>query len=422
MPRHSSILGKLALLVFLCYGCGGGCGNDWQEQYRYNRKSPYDLYALYNLLEARAPGLVFHEDTLSALLADSTTDANYVYIGQTIYLDETDITGLLNFVELGNTAFIATKWMPEDLAYHFFGPNCQYYFEYGLYNGVSSYIDDTIHPQLTQEDLLPNGVPALSFVNNHKPVNHEWYFLDDFTICDEEYGLEVLGNLDSGHNFLRLPYGDGELYFHTTPELFTNYFLSDSSRYDYARGVFSYLAPGPVYWDEYSRSWRPPPRTNNRNQWSGNGGRNLLSDNHALSFILQQPALAFAWYLLLFSGLLYIIFRGKRRQRIIPVRTPKENSSLQFVDTIARLTEQHGNHSRLAKEEIKVLRHYLSDRFKIRWPEGQDPPLDLAERTGLAPTIIEEALIQIKFVNQRNYMEPGDLLRFYRAIQPIYKV
>ncbi|MEL6141229.1 MAG: DUF4350 domain-containing protein [Bacteroidota bacterium] len=346
-----------------------------------------------------------------------------VFVGQNMFLDEADVTALLNFVEQGNNAFIASKWIPEDLSYHFFGPDCYYYTNDGYYNDVETFYEDTISLYLENPRLLPSNPAELSFVYRFEPTNHPWNYVDSARICDPEYGVEVLGTLDSGrNNFLRLEWGNGYFYLHTNPELFTNYFLADSSRYDYPRAVFSYLTPGTVYWDEYSRTYRPPPRQNNRTPYNPNGGRELLSDNHALRYILDQPALAFAWFLLLISAFLYIVFRGKRRQRIIPVRPPKENTSKQFVDTIARLTQQHGDHARLAKREIKVLRHHLNERFQLRWREGHPPPDDLALRTGLAAENVDHALAQIKFVEQRQYMEEGDLMRFYRAVQPFYEL
>ncbi|MEL6275266.1 MAG: DUF4350 domain-containing protein, partial [Bacteroidota bacterium] len=136
-----SYFGLLAVFYILISSMG--CNQfTWWERYRYNKKQPYDLYALYSLLEARESGLVFHKDTLQALVNLQTTNTNYVYVGQNMFLDEADVTALLNFVEQGNNAFIASKWIPEDLSYHFFGPDCYYYTNDGYYNDVETFYED----------------------------------------------------------------------------------------------------------------------------------------------------------------------------------------------------------------------------------------------------------------------------------------
>lgn len=409
-------LGALTALLLLL---SSGCGVSWWESFRYNKKQPYDLYALYELLEARPAGLVFNQDSLGLLPLDSTTTANYVYVGGNIYFDEIDLTGLLQFVEQGNKAFVFTKRIPEDLSYHLFGPNCYFNTNFD-YEDLDDYYEDTISLTLTNPELLPRDTVQLCWVYDYEANIHNWRHVSEEMLCDPGYGLEILGTLDSGRvNFARLRYGEGEILLHTNPELFTNYFLADSSRYDYARGVFSYLGEGPVIWDEYVRSYRPPPSARGGG-YNPNGGRNLLTDNHALRYILEQPPLALAWYVLMLGGLLFVIFRGKRRQRIIPYRTRPENNSRQFVDTIARLTFQHGNHARLAKREVKMLRQYVQERYHLHWPEGEPPPPELALRSGLDPAVIERAAIQVAFVSRQTSLQEGDLIRFYRSVWGIY--
>ncbi|MEM6773122.1 MAG: DUF4350 domain-containing protein, partial [Bacteroidota bacterium] len=86
----------VCLLTF--YGCPMG----WAETYSYEGKNPHDLYALYELLEARPEGLILVEDSLS-LLNDVSEASNYVFVGNYAYFNEKSVTQLLDFVERGNT-------------------------------------------------------------------------------------------------------------------------------------------------------------------------------------------------------------------------------------------------------------------------------------------------------------------------------
>ncbi|MEM7571406.1 MAG: DUF4350 domain-containing protein [Bacteroidota bacterium] len=406
------------ILISSCGGCGS---HSWRESYRYQYKEPYDLYALHELLAARPAGLEVINDSLQTI-ADLEPDGNdnYIYVGRSMFLDEDDVTALLKFVGVGNNAFLFLEAIPEDLQYHLFSSDCFYSLgAQQLYNDPAAYrLRDSVDFNLSESSLLPDGLRTCH-IYKYKASRRNWRSFNYQALCDEAYGTESLGYIDpGGTNFVRHAYGKGEIFVHIEPILFTNYYLVDSSRYRYAEGVLSYANPGTFYWDEYSRSYRPPPRQ--RDPYAPDGGRQLLGGNHTLSYILEQPALSFAWYLLLFGLLLFLLFRAKRTQRIIPIKHPKENASLQYVDTIARLSLQNANHAQLARRELKVLRHFLQERFQIRWREGQAPPPDLSERTGLDANVIDEALTQIRFVEQRTYLEPGDLGRFYQSIRPIY--
>ncbi|MEL7161598.1 MAG: hypothetical protein AAFN92_12640, partial [Bacteroidota bacterium] len=180
-------------------------------------------------------------------------------------------------------------------------------------------------------------------------------------------------------------------------------------------------------WDETSRV--PPTvarqRQNQRNRQAGNGysgGRNLLTGNEALSYIQEQPPLALAWYLLVVTALLYVIFRGKRRQRVIPRIHRRNNSSKRFIDTLSRLVYQKGNHGALARQELANLRYHLKERFGVRWKENEPPPDNLAELVGVQETVARKALIEIRMMQKKSALTEGELVRFYRAITPLYKL
>lgn len=418
--RSTNGLGLLVLLVLLL---GSSCGRfSWSESYRYNKKQPYDLYALYELLAARPQGLELHTDTLGSLLQDSIQGANLLYVGSAIYLDEEDVSGLLNFVHHGNTAFLALQQIPEDLLYHLFGPSCFYLADQGYFSGMAYLYSDTVRLHLEAPGLLADTGFVADFRYRFKRIQHTWAYVDSAMICDPYYGLSVIGTVgDTGANMLQLRWGEGFLYLHTQPELFTNYYLSDSSRYHYAAATLRYLTDGPVFWNEYGRKRQPDPRDPAGNSnYNPSGGRQLLHDQHALRYILEQPALALAWYAFVLGILLFIFFKGKREQRAIPIRQALRNDSLAHVDTVASLALHHGHHLKLAKQELKSLRHHLLERYQIRWTEGQEPPANLAARLGWKEAEMQEALKKIASIEKSNWIEAKELLAFYRLLQPFY--
>lgn len=409
------------IVVILTSGCSG-CWTSWNESYRYDKDQPFDLFALYELLEARPEGLVFVEDSLTVLKNVGANGGNYVFVGNYAYFNEKSVTDLLDFVERGNTAFIAAYDLPEDLATHLFGDDCYYNF-YNDEERMLSVSYDTLTLQLTSTDREFE----LYNVYNYEPYNKLTSYLNGGMLCDEEIDNEVIGTFGESYiNFTRLNWGEGNFYFHTNPIFFTNYYLVDSLQHDYAEVSLAVLGEGPVYWDEASRVPPSVARQRNQqnarnNQGSYGGGRNLLTGNEALSYIQEQPPLALAWYTLLLTTLLYVIFRGKRRQRIIPVIHRRENSSKRFIDTISRLVFQKGHHLALARQELASLRFHLQERYGVRWRENEPPPENLAELIGTPEEITSRALIEIRIVQNRKHLEDHELMRFYRAIEPLYK-
>ena len=425
MPRRSGYL-LWALALLLLYGCPS---TRWYESYEREGKQPYDLYGLYELLEARPEGLTLLKDSSDLLQLDSVTGTNYLFVGHSPFYREAAVTGLLDYVERGNTVFLAANEVPEDLAYHLFGDDCYYgQFEddyhvgyYGEERFPQNYVDSTVAYRYPAGDSF-----QLVCIRRHQPAVFNLRTVSDRLLCDDSLDHQVLGVLDTnGVNFLRLGWGEGDFYFHSNPLFFTNWFLIDSLQYRYPESMLSVIGEGPVYWDEYHRAYKRDPTNTSGNQQPQRdytGGRNLLNGNPTLRYVLERRELSFAWYTLLAGIFLFVLSRGKRRQRVIPLLPERENSSRRFIDTISRLVFQKGHHAALAQRELANLRFHLNHRRGVRWGEGQPPPEDLAERTGLPPEVIERALTQIRVVTAGKKLEEGDLLRFYRAIEPLYGV
>jgi len=411
-------------VVIFTSGCSG-CWTNWRESYRYDEKQPFDIYALYELLEARPEGLNMLEDSLTVLTTALTDkSSNYVFVGNYAHYTNKSVTTLLDFVEKGNNAFIAADELPEDLASHLFGDDCYYNL---LNTQMGSLMLDTVRVQLTTK----GENFELYNIYDFEPWNRNTQYINASLLCDEALDNEIIGTLeDYNANFIRLGWGEGNFYYHANPIFFTNFYLVDSTQYEYPEAVLtSVLEEGPVYWDEVSRV--PPTVARQRNQQRArnqpggggyNGGRNLLSGNEALSYIQEQGPLALAWYTLILAALLYVIFRGKRRQRIIPIINRRENASKRFIDTISRLVYQKGHHLALARQELASLRYHLQDRFGVRWKDNDPPPENLAKLIGADEEIAERALIEIRIVQGRDNLTDGELMRFYRSIEPLYRL
>lgn len=394
-----------------------GRGLSWRTTFSPQGRNPYDTYALRELLHEpdRGRRVVLLTDSLRRSLPGQTTGTNYVFIGEAQYAGPDDIDWLVEFVARGNTAIIASRYLDDQLAYLLFEEDCGIYY-------LEQQADPVVRDSAIRVSLLNEAAGRsrtshrFVFVEQFAPAQYEWRYFTPLAFC--ENGLQALGMLnDSSYNFARRAYGEGAFYLHTHPILFTNYYLMQAGGRDYAEAIFSHLRTGPVYWDEYSRV--PENFYNSRNQQPNT---QHLREEHALQYILQQPPLAWAWYLLLLLGLLYLLFRTKRRQRVVPVLFPNVNSSREYLATLARLHYLQGDHLKLAHEEIKLFSRFLRERYAISWNEDRQAfGHDLTARTGVPETIVQEALTQIAFVKGVKLLDAGALLRFHRALADFYR-
>jgi hypothetical protein len=78
---------------------------------------------------------------------------------------------------------------------------------------------------------------------------------------------------------------------------------------------------------------------------------NSKSSQFLLRFILSNPALKYAWWVLLGGLALFIFFNAKRKQRIVPIVEPLKNNSVDFVKSIGNLYLQEGDfHDMMSKK------------------------------------------------------------------------
>ena len=427
MFRGARAYGTWWVAALLVTSLASSCGWDWSESYEYDDNDPFDLEVLHELLKARPNGFEVLHDSLPQLSATVGTPANYLFIGSHAYYSNRELTHLLDFVERGNTAFLAVPELPPELAEHLYGTDCFYYAD-GNYSfdpwAQSNSDEGRIHLAIEGFDT----VFTMTSIYNFKPTNFYFNTIDSGYLCDPALDNFSIGAIDSLHiNFVELSWGEGKFYFNTLPKLFTNFYVLPDSSNLYAAAALSKLNDGPIYWDEASRI--APVEADRRRRADSDdpyrdysGGRNFLKGNETLSYVLRKPSLAFAWYLLVAAVLLYVIFRGKRRQRVIPEILRRENSSQRFIDTLSRLVFQKGNHTSLAQQELRSLRTYLNQRYGLRWELTTPLPAQLTELSGAETAVIDRAREAIEYVRVNSNVTEGQLTNFYRAIEPLYQL
>ncbi|PQA96222.1 hypothetical protein SAMN05421796_101628 [Chryseobacterium piscicola] len=220
--------------------------------------------------------------------------------------------------------------------------------------------------------------------------------------------IEILGkivspNAEDQAGFIKAKFGKGHFFIHSEPLFLTNYYLLQKENLQYAQDVFSYLQDRETLWftDEKSSS----------------------ESQSFMRFILANPALRYAWWILLGGLLLFVCFNVKRKQRIIPIIEPLKNSSVDFVKSIGNLYLQEGDfHEMIAKKAQYFLHKVRIDLLISTQNLDYDFAKKLQLKTGKPEDKIAEAIILLqKAQDPYAHVTKDDLTKMNSLLDEILK-
>lgn len=400
-----AIISIAALLYFIYSNTAGGY--QWFENYRASSDQPYGASFVSKMLATYRDGtfILNEKKPLRLLLEDVDNHGrtDYVFIGQNMFLDEKSTQSLARFIEAGGNAFIASLTPPEQIIGAVYYQECGSPVEYS-YNHTDSVRLNFLHNGLK----LDHDV-SYAFHFGTEDLPYSWDYVAESVFCDSTSTIAALGFQDNERiNFMRIRVGEGSLYLHSNPLVFTNYFMTKREHVTYAAGVFSHLDGRDMIWDEYSKIPLP-------------GGN---AYNSPLYFILQQPSLKYAWWLLLCTVLLYVVFGAKRKQRVIPVLETKSNTSLELVNLISRLHFRNGNHLDMAHKKMRYFLYFIRSRYGIHAERFSQLHIQkLAEKAKVRISDVELIFSRYYLIEERfkNNIEADRLVDLHDAIDNFYR-
>ena len=390
--KISIISGVVVLFIFLLYYFGtqenddSYITDDWTETYAPDDKGPYGTYMLKELLDTA--GLFGNFLELDTKLEDVLEDEEgvndiYFFVGAENFLESGSIDNLYDFVLNGNTIFMSCEYFPIE----FLEP-----VTLDAYSVVEPepIFDSTQHFKFTHPELVSKRYTSTYIFNNKVTLKYWNYFNQDQFDLYEDDTMYVLGsNTKDLPNFVKIKYGNGLIYLHTTPYLFTNISLMRREGFQYAEKVLEHIPPGRIQWDRYNLQ-------NHTSEYiEGEGGDETGGDEprqSILQFILKHPPLVWAIIILLTGALLYALFKGKRMQKIIPAAELKENTSLGYINTLASLYLQENKHQKLIKLKEKTFLNFIAEHYYI---SCKTPDEKFIEKVALKSQVEKEKITEI---------------------------
>ncbi|GAA3621630.1 DUF4350 domain-containing protein [Flavivirga jejuensis] len=369
---------------------------DWEESFNEKSKKPYGLSIFYkelpNLFKDHKIRTVYHQPA-SYLIANSeygygehVAEGSYIIIGNSDYLEDESIDELLNFVDAGNTLFIS-----------------DYYFSQKIHDTLDIDIDYIF----TEKDSI--SYQSLKYIDVESTIidkNEGDYYFSHFDTIN--YNILGHSKINYKHaNFIEVPFGDGHIYLHLEPKAFTNYNLLKEDRYKYIEGLISYLPENNVYFDSYTKIQ------------TGYDGDVEKESN--LGWFLEQLSFNWAWYTAIVFGILFMIFNAKRRQRIIKIIRPLQNTTIAFVKTVSNLYFETQDHKNLIDKKITYFLEKIRTDFNLDTSNLNDAfIIKLAAKTGKKKEDVKKLIEYINWLRSKNDFFEENLIKLNKHIEAFY--
>ncbi|MBI5218210.1 MAG: hypothetical protein HY958_04695 [Bacteroidia bacterium] len=365
---------------------------NWNLSFSKNDKIPYGGYVLRKLIESSFQNKKITENHQGLYLFQKqkplSDTANLLFLTYTFDPDNLELETLLSLIKQGNNAFISATLFEKNFL-------------------------DTLH--LKQEYQWGSMIPSFEkndhikmYFTNPKLKTWKSYainksFVNNFFSSFDTATTYVLGKDEYNRvNFIRIPYGKGNIYINSLPLVFTNYNLLYGNR-EYAFNALSYLSGNTLVWDEY---YKP----------------NKLQVSTPIRYILSQPALKAAYIVLIIGLVIYLVFEAKRKQRVIPVIKPPLNTSLEFAETIGRLYLNKANHKDLALKKFNYFCEFLRTKYYITEILFDTVFYEkLAEKSGVNHEIIANLFNKITQFKSQEKVRDEELIQFNSLMEEFYK-
>ncbi len=358
---------------------------DWTKSFAAKDKIPYGGYIISDISRKMFPRkevLVKEFPIYNSLKDQYYVSTNYIFINTYFMPDLLDTEYLLDYAAEGNNVFISAFGIYGDLADSL---HIKVYEEF--------FSDDSINTNFT----LPELKSDVSFT--YSGENFKNYFSEFDTSL-----VQILGQNESGQvNFLRIKYGNGNFFLHTLPLVFTNYYLLKQDNNEYVYKLLSHLPLQKTIWDDYYKD----------------GNKFTAS---SLNYIVSQPSLRWAYYIILISIVLFIFFYGRRKQRIIPIISPLTNTTVEFVETVGNLYYQQKDYKNIAEKKITFFLEYLRNKYFIKTITFNDETIQkISEKSGIQKGKVKSIFKEIEKINRSTKITEDDLLSLNYYIEKFYE-
>ncbi len=384
---------------FLLVGCRSGSDMpDMRENYSYKNTEPFGSKVAYLMLQKNyADKYVdpIKESFKTASKWWGDKNALYICISNHFYTDLKDAGDLLNFAKEGNTVFISSNSIEENLL-------------------SQLYLEDNSSTNFgNSKTRYERTATGLNYRDYEKPHYYGYYYFpfENYFKNIKTVYKQTLGRAQNSKdpNLMIIYWGKGKIILHAEPKALSNYFLLTNNNYNYFSNIMKLFPETPehIYWDDFYRN---------------QDYREDAGEFSTLATIYQYPALKWAFLLGLWLLILYILINSKRRQRVIPVVAEPKNSSIAFAQAIAGLYLKENDNKAISKKMITYFNEGIRSRYYLNSSQPNEAYLQtLSSKSGIEFPKIKELYGNINWTLESAEVTDEELLKLNEQIQHFYK-
>lgn len=318
------LIGSVLLVGVLFWFLDSGSPSAGGKNYRNNWDGEYELQSY----EPR--GLGFFQQLVSSKTADTIYTAdqpahiwtirrgenlNYYFIGRGMALSDSEYDSILVRVRKGSNLILSF----EDISSNIY----------------EKLLKASAYTWLYKDEVyIRSGKDSAMFatVFQKDSIYSDWYPFHRNVFIDSVKPVLQLGEFDVA---VALQIGKGNVVLHAIPKLFENYQVHTKSGLFHSERMLNFFRKktGSVFLEFADEKHFDPSGLD-----SGPG-----EDNSYLKYIMERPALRWAMILTILGILLYVIFRARRRQNVVPPVPEKRDMTLAFVDTLGTIYLSRNN-------------------------------------------------------------------------------
>ena len=372
------------LIVYITIEYNKPQPQNWEPTLYYGDKIPFGTYILHRQLTDIFPGATVTNTNRS--IYEEFHDAkplpgNYLIIAKSVGMSKLDFNEMLKYIKAGNNVFISTlQW--------------------------TGHIADTLSIETSTNYLKKS--PGLNFTNEQLKRDSDYLFDKGIsTLYFSKFDTTkatVIGKNSAGYsNLLSFKFGKGNLYVCANPEVFTNYNLLKPTGADYAAKIFSYLSPKQnIYWDQHQN-------------------HDIADEESPMRVFFSYASLQWAYYISLFSLVLFIVYDIKRRQRVIPIINPLKNATLDFVTVVGQVYYEKRDNANIAAKKILYLLGYLRDQYQLKTNKlDSEFVTAMAQKTGIDISFARELVNHINYLAVQQRVTDNELITLNQLIEKFH--
>jgi hypothetical protein len=404
VKKITTYYGWALVLIVLLAGCNGSNKKMLPPLHKTFDKEdalPFGAKIAYQIVEQAYPENTIQDLSTEHRLSNfSYYDTSFLYLcmATNVYASKEEAGTILNSAYEGNTYFISAENISTELL-DTLGVRMVDRGYYGAYKEMSNGI-------WLMDDSYVKMAHYISADTAH--YGYFFYPLQNSFVKFDAGTTRVLGvNEDGDPDFIVVFCGKGRVFLHCEPCAFSNYFLLHNNNYRYLRDILALLPANPdhIYWDDYFYQHNYP-------RASGSG----------IAVLLKYPPMKWAFWLSIILLMLYIIFGGKRRQRIIPILSPMKNTTVAYTETMSRLYLQKKDNRNIADKMITFFFEYIRNQFFLNTSHINDDFIETLSRKSSVPKEITATLFKnIASIQEKPGINDQDVLLLNKQIETFFK-